>query len=342
MEKIDFVITWVDGSDPEWLAEKNKYKDTENIPVLSTDDANADCRYRADYDLLRYWFRGVEQYAPWVNKIHFVTCGQKPEWLNDNHPKLNLVNHHEYIPKKYLPTFNANVIEMNFHCLSKLSECFVFFNDDMFLLKPVEPSFFFKNNSPVLPADLRYPKSIGYNNWSRLVFNDYCIVNNTFDMFKSIWNNRKKWFNIQELGMKRVRQNILCYLANKSLPIGTYGHLANPHLKSSFTELWDRWPDVMDNTCVHKFRSDDQVNQWLLCAWNQAKGRFSPIRDNKRGKCFKISPTNIDEIVQTIEKQLFPQVCLNDTLLNTDNDVYNERICSAFNSILPSKSTFEK
>ena len=24
-EKIDFVITYVDGNDPEWLAERNKY-----------------------------------------------------------------------------------------------------------------------------------------------------------------------------------------------------------------------------------------------------------------------------------------------------------------------------
>ena len=24
-EKIDFVIAWVDGSDPNWLKEKNKY-----------------------------------------------------------------------------------------------------------------------------------------------------------------------------------------------------------------------------------------------------------------------------------------------------------------------------
>ena len=26
-EKIDFVIMWVDGSDPKWLEEKNKYLD---------------------------------------------------------------------------------------------------------------------------------------------------------------------------------------------------------------------------------------------------------------------------------------------------------------------------
>ena len=31
-------------------------------------------RYR-DWDLLRYWFRGVERFAPWVRRIHFVTWG---------------------------------------------------------------------------------------------------------------------------------------------------------------------------------------------------------------------------------------------------------------------------
>lgn len=341
MEKIDFVITWVDGSDPEWLAEKNKYKNIENNDVFFTDDANADCRYRADTDLLRYWFRGVEEFAPWVNRIHFITCGQKPEWLNENHPKLNFINHKDYIPSKYLPTFNSNVIELNYNKISELSEFFVMFNDDIFLLKPIESTFFFKNGNPVLPADLRYPISVGYNNWSRVAFNDYCIVNKSFDMFKSIWVNKKKWFNMRELGIKRVRQNIMCYLANKSLPIGTYEHLANPHLKSSFSELWDRWPDVMDNTCSHKFRNDEQVNQWLLCAWNQAKGRFYPVRDNKRGKSFKLSPSNMDLIVEIIKKQLFTQVCLNDTLLNTEVNDSNDRICKAFETILPKKSSFE-
>ena len=26
MEKIDFVLTWVDGSDPDWLAQRRKYQ----------------------------------------------------------------------------------------------------------------------------------------------------------------------------------------------------------------------------------------------------------------------------------------------------------------------------
>ena len=87
MERIDFVIPWVDGSDPKWIAEKDKF-DTQIQEASTLDSSNAACRYRGDAHLLRYWFRGVEKCAPWVNKIHFVTCGQKPEWLNENHPKI--------------------------------------------------------------------------------------------------------------------------------------------------------------------------------------------------------------------------------------------------------------
>ena len=124
-EKIDFVIMWVDGSDPKWLQEKNKYS-TNKIDV---DDAIN--RYR-DMGTLKYWFRSVEKYTPWVNKIHFITCGHLPDWLNTNNPKLNIVKHEDYIPKEYLPTFSANPIELNLHRINELEEKFVLFNDEIF------------------------------------------------------------------------------------------------------------------------------------------------------------------------------------------------------------------
>ena len=64
--KIDFVIPWVDGNDPKWKIEKDKYSPTK------ADESNASNRYR-DWGLLPYWFRAVEKYTPWVNKIYFVT-----------------------------------------------------------------------------------------------------------------------------------------------------------------------------------------------------------------------------------------------------------------------------
>lgn len=93
--EIDFVITWVDGNDPDWQKQKMEYS---MQPDLSQKQDDRKERYR-DWDLLRYWFRGVERFAPWVRRIHFVTWGHLPSWLNKEHPKLNIVNHKDFIPK---------------------------------------------------------------------------------------------------------------------------------------------------------------------------------------------------------------------------------------------------
>ena len=127
---IDIVLAWVDGSDPVWREEKRKRMEEQGISV-NVDDRED--RYR-DWDLMRYWFRGIEKFAPWIRKIHFVTWGHLPEWMDVANPKLHIVNHKDYIPEKYLPTFNSNVIEMNFYRIEGISEDFIYFNDDMFLL----------------------------------------------------------------------------------------------------------------------------------------------------------------------------------------------------------------
>ena len=87
MSDIDFVITWVDGDDPAWKEERAKYDHPEGCISNSNDS-----QYR-DWGILPYWFRSVERYAPWVRRIHFITCGHYPEWLNLDHPKLLFVKH---------------------------------------------------------------------------------------------------------------------------------------------------------------------------------------------------------------------------------------------------------
>ena len=341
MDRVDFVITWVDGDDPKWKEERLKHDGNRTVKE-SKDDANSECRFRADTDLLRYWFRAVERFASWVNRIHFVTCGQKPQWLNENHPKLHLVNHKDYIPEDYLPTFNSNTIELNYHRIEDLAERFVLFNDDMFLLQSLKEDFFFKFGNPVLDTNLRYTNKVGFNNWSRVLFNNYCVVNRSFNIHESIKKNYRKWFSIKELGYKRARRNFMCYLANKTLPVGLYGHVALPHLKSSLVELWDLHPDIMEQSSVHKFRADDQVNQWLLCAWNQAKGKFFPSCEDKLGKNYSLSLNNVEEVCEVIRNQSIPQICINDTSSNTNNDYCVKLITEAFEAILPDKSSYEK
>ena len=139
-QPVDFVIAWVDGNDKEWQKQRQKYKS-------GFMEDNSEVRFR-DWDNLQYWFRGVEEYAPWVNHIYFITWGHVPQWLNLDNPKLKIVNHKDYIPEKYLPTFNSHTIELNMHRIQGLSRQFVYFNDDMFLTAPVTKEMFFKNDLP--------------------------------------------------------------------------------------------------------------------------------------------------------------------------------------------------
>lgn len=139
---IDFVITWVNGNDPIWRAKFHQYS------KLNIGDKR-DVRFR-DWDLLRYWFRGIDSFAPWVRYIFFVTEGHVPDWLNIHAPKLKIVKHCDFIPEENLPLFNSRAIEVNLHRIPELSEKFVYFNDDFFIIDKLDASFFLKKDCRVI------------------------------------------------------------------------------------------------------------------------------------------------------------------------------------------------
>ena len=56
---IDFVVTWVDMDDEKWRAEFVKYSGKGKNEKNGVSDA----RFR-DYGFLKYWFRGIEKFAP--------------------------------------------------------------------------------------------------------------------------------------------------------------------------------------------------------------------------------------------------------------------------------------
>ncbi|RWR35977.1 sugar phosphotransferase, partial [Pediococcus acidilactici] len=141
--KIDFVVSWVNGQDPKWLEKYVEYKDDDTLDVKNA-------RFR-DYGIFKYWFRAVEQNAPWVNHIYLVTDDQKPSWLEAENPKITVIDHSEIINDKYRPVFNSNAIELNLYKIKNLEEHFVYFNDDMFLNRPVKPTDFFSKKG--LPKD---------------------------------------------------------------------------------------------------------------------------------------------------------------------------------------------
>lgn len=336
---IDFVLLWVNGEDPAWRKEKNEYADI-LLPFVD-DDANGDCRYRGGDDLLRFWFRGVENNAPWIHKIYFISCGQVPSWLNVRHSNLVVLDHKDFIPKEFLPTFNNRPIHFNLHRIKDLSEHFVLFDDDTYILNSISPEDFFHNGLPLLQTYLGYLNK-GNDSFSRVLWNDYAVINSHFNIERSIWKNRKKWFSIKDLGLSYALYNFLCYRVNKTLPVYAYGHLAYPQLKSTIRRIWETIPEDALRTCNHRFRSDDQLNQYLFSAWNQASGFFSPTSiDSSPGRFFSITPETEQEICDAIEQSCLPIICLNDSSKNTHAERSLANIKDSFCNRFPKKSTFE-
>ena len=343
IEKIDFVLTWVDGSDPAWREEKRRYERSDALRSFAGGEANTDCRYR-DYGILKYWFRGVEKFAPWFNRVYFVTCGQKPDWLDETNPRLRLVKHTDYIPSEYLPTFHSNAIELNLHRIGGLSEHFVLFNDDTFLLRPVESKLFFRNRLPVLPCDLGIPGWFAHSSVSRVLFNNTIALNQGLDVERLVWRNMSKFANVRSLGLKRAVKNVLSFAVNRCVIAGSFEHLPMPHLKSTFENIWRALPQMLDETASSRFRVDNAISHWLAGAWNMISGQFSPINEKliRRGKSVLLDTESVGQICDAIRRQEYPLICINDTDSNKDAQRCFADVASAFDSILPDRSSFEK
>ena len=327
---IDFVIIWVDGNDPDWRSLKDSYKG-----ILTEEEDDSEHRYR-DWDNLQYWFRGIEKFCPWVRKIHFVTWGHLPKWLNTDNPRLNIVNHKDYIPEKYLPTFSSHTIELNLHRIKDLSEHFVYFNDDMFIIKPMKEEDFFKAGKP---CDSAVMTPHCYNMEDMVImapFRNIGIINHEFNMRKVIKSNLNGWFNWR-YGINNIKT--LMMLPCPRFPGMMQQHLPTSFCKSTFIEVWDRYYDILNETCNHKFREMTDVNQWLFKEWQLASGNFYP-RSTRVGK--NIAAYNISDAVDCIQRQSAKMMCLNDTKMTYNEFEYCvKEIKFAFDKVLPIKSSYE-
>lgn len=342
-ESIDFVITWVDGGDDAWRSEKRRFAIelrpdwAEGEKCAGNDDSEE--RYR-DWDNLRYWFRGVEKYAPWVRKIHFVTCGHLPDWLLTSHPKLHIVRHEDYIPKKYLPTFNSHTIEWHLHKIKGLSEQFVYFNDDIFLLRAVLENDFFEGG---LPCDMLAFQPVVANPdnpvMSHIFLNNSIVLSKYFtkreNVKMQIGNYLKPgypplyfFYNIMELAFP--------------LFTGFYTvHGPSPFLKRTFDLLWEREGALLDATCSHRFRNEADVNQYLVREWQKLTGNFKAKNITGHFRYFDVASDN-PKLVDTILRQRADIICINDANKPIDFAHAKRQIIEAFEKIFPEKSSFEK
>ena len=327
---IDIVIPWVDGTDPDWQKEFKKYR------ALSTGrDDNSEIRYR-DWDNLQYIFRGIEKFAPWVRKVHFITTGQKPKWLNVNAPKLNFVKHEDFIPTEYLPTFSVRPIELNLHRIEGLSEQFIYFNDDYFLLRPVKPERFFRNG---LPCDMVILDTLPMGGpRGHMLMNDMNVVIRHFRKNSVLKNNLWKFLN-PRYGAQLLRSIPL-------MPFSVFPGIRNHHmpqafLKSTFREVWKAEEPLLREVSTHRFRDITDVNQYMFRFWQLMSGKFHPANIVK-GTCrYTLSDRDADKLAAAIKAQKSEILVMADSEDVTDFRTLVTKINTAFDAILPEKSSFE-
>jgi hypothetical protein len=222
--QVDVVYTWVNGADPEWQKVRHDTAKQENVEILGADAQQAR-RFR-DNNELKYSLRALHMFAPWIHHIYIVTYGHKPEWLQD-HPKISIVSHKEIFKhQEHLPTFNSMAIESNIHRIPGLLEHYIYFNDDVFVGRPVSFSDFFTSDGKIKVFLSR--KEHPYGNPARGDTGFIAACKNT---------------------------SALIYTTTQARPRFLHAHTPYPSRKSLTAQIETMFPDIFEIVSSHRFRS---------------------------------------------------------------------------------------
>ncbi len=344
MEKIDFVLPWVDSSDPQWQKRRSRYKNESS----DSEDANSEARFR-DMETLRYALRAIEQNCPWYNKIYLITEGHVPKWLNVDHKKIIHVTHKElFIDTSHLPVFNSSAIEMNLVNIKGLSEQFVYMNDDFIIMNPVEKTRFFRDRKPVdflshnfIPRNRLFGLFRTRDSWVHSLNNNLSLINQTFAPLK--FHNASLFHQSYTLSDK-LNNVLLRYLFRKFVWINHWHH-PQPLLKQTLAEVYEHFASQMMQCSQNRFRSNDDLTQYLYRYWQLATEHFVPFKYSDDMVANIDSYKTLQKMIEKLKTDTTINfVCFNDSVHLSDAEYMTvKKTLTAFlEEQFPEKASFEK
>jgi hypothetical protein len=302
-EIIDIVVPYVDSSDPNW---QELYK--QHAPKEFREDSNGKQRFRKN-DLFKYWFRGVEEYAPWINNIFLLvqSTSQVPAWVLKT-DKIKIITHNQFIPQEYMPIFSSQAIEMFLCKIPGLSEKFIYSNDDIYFIGPVLPEDYFTDSGVKtdfkISAGVYEPMPL----WKQAIVNSGLLVN-------------------------KEETESLIYKGNYITPM----HVNRPYLKSKVEEVYTLYQkEILES--ITKFREKQNFTVYIYDFYMRKLG----LTTNKSYKHQHFSnKTSVTFIANHMANpQINKVMCLNDTIEETDK-VWENHIKQKFLDKYPKKSPFE-
>jgi len=197
---------------------------------------------------------------------------------------LIVVNHADFIPAKYLPTFNSRAITAHVHKIPDLGERFLFCNDDVFIARPSSIDDWFEGQK------------------LRLRFTETAFpAQETLEPNEVLYRARWKTKSLAD-GQG--------WTVSDKMP----QHAAIPLTKSIMTELWKLFPSELDQTSAARFRSNQAVLPELLALYYAIGNNLAAVPENAT---YKYVPMNeASGIAPLIDLALKPRqflsICLND------------------------------
>ena len=239
MEKIDAVITWVDGSEPNYQRKLKEYLTDNNTLKRQYFQANE----------INLCVASILKYAPFIRKIFIVTDKQRPNLDSIKHlvtlDKVEIIDHEEIFRdnKDCLPTFNIRSIDALLFKIKNLSDKFIYFNDDMFLVKETSQEDWFINNKAVLTGV-----------WAK-TYNKQVI--------KTLSHRIKKFINVRP-SFNAAQSRAANIVGFHDKYFKSY-HCGRPQIKSVIKNFYDINPERLTNQIKHKFRDGRQYMPYSLC-----------------------------------------------------------------------------
>ena len=235
----DLVVPYVDSQDSRWQEQFKKYNPIKDREV---ETINAKNRFRGQGDFFRFFFRCVARNMSWIRKIHLIVQedSQVPSWIDRN--KIHVVYHKDFIPSKYLPTFNSCTIEMFLWNIPELSEKFIYANDDFFAMRELSLNDFF---------DANYVRQNFKSDREGLLKNDSMFSHHCFNCFNLIFDKKDKFIRAD--------------------------HEFKPYFKSIMKECYDEHEKEILNS-ITRFRDDRNYNCFIYSNY-QAKKKL--VKESK-------------------------------------------------------------
>jgi len=240
----DAVVYWVDGSDELWQKKFNQFS-----PVkLDFNDEEFAIRY-GSVNEIDIAIRSIIKFAPFLRNLFLVSDNQIPGNFDElkalakkRSINLKIVDHKEIFRgfERYLPTFNSTSIETLLYRIPGLSEHFIVFNDDTFLINEIKRSDFFDGEKIVLRGK-----------WEQF-YEERKLRNYYYELRYKLFKKEIKPF-----GYKKNLQNAAKLIGFKNKYFYR-AHVPFALKKSTLEAFFTSHSDKLEENIRHRFRSENQ------------------------------------------------------------------------------------